>query len=222
MFRLFDGSARGCQRRLGFGDLLACPGDQGGIDLVSGDLFAFPADCLGLFVQPVGPVFRLRQKLRGCLSTGIGLGGGLGGAVGLGFGDPDGIGGGDGGGVCGLGAFIVALVGLGQCGFFRGQPLIGRGGIALQLIGVRQILAKLADPPLGLAQGHASGLLLSGDLLLRDAMAFQDGPGVRFGFPQQGQSGGRFGGWARICSTRARCSASKSASADRIAPDMLR
>ena len=194
MFRLLDGGARGCQRRLGFSDLLACPADQGGIDLLSGDLFAFPADRKGLFVQPVGPVLRLRQKLRGCLGAGIGFGGGLGGAVGLGFSDPDGIGGGDGGGLRGGGALIVAVIGLSQCGFFRGQPLIGCGGISLQLIGVRQILPKLADPPLGFAKGHASGLLLSGDLLLGDAMAFQDGAGIRFNFPQRRQSGSRFGG----------------------------
>ncbi len=88
----------------------------------------------------------------------------------------------------------MAVVSLGQGGFFRRQTLVGGSGIALQLVGMRQILPQLDNSPLCFAQGDARGLLLTGDLLLRNAMTFQNGAGVRFGFPQRGQRGGCLGG----------------------------
>ena len=76
----------------------------------------------------------------------------------------------------------MARIGLCQRGVLGRQPLIRCRGIALQLAGMGQVLAQLHDAPLRLAQRHTGGLFLTGNLLLRHAVAFEDCPRIGFGF----------------------------------------
>ena len=194
MFSLFDRQTRLAYRGLGFRNLLRRATNHRWIELRRRDALPRLTDGTELIIEPVGPVFGLRQKLCSGLGSGVGLGRSLGRTVGVGFGGPDGIGGRDHSGL-GLGdAFVVTLASLGQSGFFGRQPLVGRRGVVLQLIGVGQVLADLHDPALRLTQGDIGLLFLGGDLLLRQAMAFQHGAGVAFRFAQRRQRSRCFGG----------------------------
>ncbi len=130
----------------------------------------------------------LPQLLRRRLSAGGGLGSHLRGAVGLGFGEARGLSRLHGRSLGGLSAGRMRRLGLRQTCLFRRQPALGGIGVPARLLRVRQVLADLAQPPLGFGQCRARPRRLGRDLFPRDPAAFQRRARLRFGLPERRQT----------------------------------
>ncbi len=91
----------------------------------------------------------------------------------------------------------MSRIGLREGRVLGGEPGFGHRGVVAELLRVRQILPQLVQSPGRVRQRGTGTLLLGGNLLLRHAMPFQCGAGVRLGGAQGRQRRGRFGSLRR-------------------------
>ena len=180
LFGGLQGHPFGRQVALGLDRVVGCLRQQSRIDLLGGDAGAFVVQPGELVLQAAEPLVSLGQQGVDGIGAGIGLGRGLGSAVGGGLGRAQGFGGLRRGGFQSGGAGGVVGIRLGQCRLFGAKAFLGRGGVALQLLGVEQVALDGIEPPGRFPQGGAGALLLLGDPFLCQAMAFQRG--ARHGF----------------------------------------